>query len=253
MMIGGNQKEQVIEEYDQLFPQLPGVSFYNHGYLPLLIEDTGYGELFSENLYHYAVNSIESKNKTILEVGCGRGGGLKSLSNHLEFENLIGCDINALNIKYCEDTNDSIKFDVADAEKLPYKDNSVDVVLNIESSHCYPNLNIFFQEVDRVLNQNGTFVWCDCFESIEEFNFKLDKIKNNKNFDIQIVDDITNNVIDSLTQYLVKANTLSGEEGSEYSVEVVRMGMEICRNALVAYKHRGGKYYNVVINKKVVS
>ena len=45
----------------------------------------------------------------------------------------------------------------ADAENLPFDDASFDVVINVESSHCYPHIDRFLSEVRRVLAPGGCF------------------------------------------------------------------------------------------------
>ena len=47
------------------------------------------------------------------------------------------------------------RFEVGDAEHLPFEDESFEVVTNMESSHTYPNLRAFFSEVRRVLAKGG--------------------------------------------------------------------------------------------------
>ena len=44
---------------------------------------------------------------------------------------------------------------------MPFKDESFDIVLNVESSHCYPNVEKFLSEVKRVLRPGGRFLYCD--------------------------------------------------------------------------------------------
>lgn len=48
-----------------------------------------------------------------------------------------------------------------DAEKLPLADASFDAVLNVESSHCYGNVETFFREAARVLRPDGRFLFAD--------------------------------------------------------------------------------------------
>ena len=45
--------------------------------------------------------------------------------------------------------------------KLPFEDNSFDVVYNVESSHCYSNMSEFIREAYRVLRPGGHFAWTD--------------------------------------------------------------------------------------------
>lgn len=55
----------------------------------------------------------------------------------------------------------------AAADALPLPDGSFDVVVNVESSHCYPSRPRFFQEVRRVLAPGGTFLFADLFPADE--------------------------------------------------------------------------------------
>ena len=45
----------------------------------------------------------------------------------------------------------NLNFIIGDSANLPFDDNSVDVVVNVESSHCYPSIPDFISEVCRVL------------------------------------------------------------------------------------------------------
>ena len=48
-----------------------------------------------------------------------------------------------------------------DAEALPLDDDTFDVVINVESSHCYRSMANFLREVKRVLRPAGKFLWAD--------------------------------------------------------------------------------------------
>ena len=49
----------------------------------------------------------------------------------------------------------------ADLLLLPFPDASFDVVINVESSHCYGHVDRFFAEVARVLRPGGWFLYTD--------------------------------------------------------------------------------------------
>ena len=55
----------------------------------------------------------------------------------------------------------NLSFCVGDSEKIPFKDESFDILLNVESSHCYGNIPLFLAEVKRVLKPGGFFLWAD--------------------------------------------------------------------------------------------
>jgi SAM-dependent methyltransferase len=52
-------------------------------------------------------------------------------------------------------------FRQGDAEALPLADHSCDVVVNVESSHCYGSMERFVSEVARVLRPGGFFLFTD--------------------------------------------------------------------------------------------
>ena len=66
-------------------------------------------------------------------------------------------------INLCNSTHKypNLSFCVGDSEKIPFESESFDVVLNVESSHCYGNIPLFLTEVKRVLKPGGFFLWAD--------------------------------------------------------------------------------------------
>ena len=54
-----------------------------------------------------------------------------------------------------------LTFVQGDAQKLPFSAQSLDAVINVEASHCYPNFPGFLAEVARVLRPGGHFLYAD--------------------------------------------------------------------------------------------
>jgi len=77
--------------------------------------------------------------KKILDIGCGRN----------KYPNSIGIDINP---KFNPDIILDINYD-----KLPFKDNSIDKVVCIQSIEHFGNPLHIFKEVYRVLKKGGIF------------------------------------------------------------------------------------------------
>ena len=48
-----------------------------------------------------------------------------------------------------------------EGDALPVADGSIDVAINVESSHCYPSMPAFLAEVRRILRPGGFFAFCD--------------------------------------------------------------------------------------------
>ena len=138
----------------------------NYGYycdtLDVAIENSS--EQFQLNLYNFLVSKIDTKDKTILEIGCGRGGGINFLSKEKQFLALYGIDICPESIRFCQNEyqhQTHLNFKKGDAEDIPFMADKFNVVLNVESSHCYSSLRVFFSEVKRVLKPNGHFLYTD--------------------------------------------------------------------------------------------
>lgn len=104
---------------------------------------------------------------TVLEVGSGRGGGLSYIVRYLNPSMAIGVDFSSQQIAFCQRNYNStnIRFVEGDAAELPVEDESVDAVINVESSHCYPNFKGFIGEVARVLKPGGHFFYTDFLSS----------------------------------------------------------------------------------------
>jgi ubiquinone/menaquinone biosynthesis C-methylase UbiE len=74
-----------------------------------------------------------------------------------------GLDLNPAGIAFCRKKHNlpGLDFVQGDAENLPFDDQSFDVVLNVEASHCYPRFPRFLAEVVRVLRRGGYFLYAD--------------------------------------------------------------------------------------------
>ncbi len=114
-------------------------------------------------LYHHAVAGLHTKDRVVLEVGCGRGGGASYIARYMFPKKLVGLDYSKNAIELCNTIHKekNLAFVEGDASNLPFEDRSYDVVVNVESSHCYPSIPQFLSEVERVLRPGGFFVWTD--------------------------------------------------------------------------------------------
>ena len=149
-------------------------------------------------MYARALSQIEVSDRDILEVGCGRGGGSAWIARTQKARSVTGIDISKNAIDLCQKLHrhESLKYLQGDAENLPFSDESFDIVINVESSHTYPSISKFIQEVTRVLRPNGYFSIVD-FREIGE----LDRLKSAlSNSDLELVGltDITANVVKAL-------------------------------------------------------
>jgi ubiquinone/menaquinone biosynthesis C-methylase UbiE len=179
--------------------------FMNYGYevlsdqeqIPHLVPEDERNRLFIQ-LYHHVANSIDLRGAKVLEVGCGRGGGADYVMRYLQPESLIGLDLSENVIKLCRKTYalEGLSFETGNAESLPYPANKFDVVINVESSHCYGSVERFFAEVWRILRFGGHFLLADFRRSkvLHQLNRGLEKT----GFQIIQEIDITPNILQAL-------------------------------------------------------
>jgi len=151
-------------------------------------------------MYHSLASLTQIKDKNVLEIGCGRGGGANFIYNHHLPKQMTGLDIADKAIEFCikNHQGDSLEFVTGNALKLPFPDQSFDVVVNVESSHTYPSMSKFLSEVKRVLKKDGTLLLAD-FRSHHQIPELKDQIIN-AGFCIEIEEDITDNVVVALNK-----------------------------------------------------
>ena len=178
------------------------VTFMNYGYsndnYDIKLDTKDEKDRYAAQLYHFVANGINIKGKDLLEVGCGRGGGLSIVNRYMFPNSATGLDLNKKAIDFCQKqySNEKIKFSQGNAQNLNFLDNTFDVVLNIESSHRYLQINKFLDEVYRVLKPGGFLLFSDFRDKNEIENLKT-QFKN-ANF-ILIKDEIiTENVLEAL-------------------------------------------------------
>jgi ubiquinone/menaquinone biosynthesis C-methylase UbiE len=142
--------------------------FMNYGYMPpgepFPLEAADEPERAFIGLYHQAVAGLPVEGAHVLEVGCGHGGGASYVARYFAPAGLTGVDLSRATVARARRMNAGVAglaFQLGDAEALPFPDGSFDVVVNIESSHCYGRMDRFVAEVARVLRPGGWFTWAD--------------------------------------------------------------------------------------------
>lgn len=144
--------------------------FWNFGYagpdstgrgLPL--DDSEERHRYCLQLYDHVASGVDLRGKDVLEVGCGCGGGSNFLMRRHSPNSIRGIDQAENAIGFCNRHHSvpGLSFSCAQAESLPFENDSFDVVINLESSHCYGFLSDFFAEVHRVLRPEGHFLFAD--------------------------------------------------------------------------------------------
>lgn len=181
-------------------------SFMNYGYEPLAsaterleLQEVDEDDRFCIQLYHEVASAVDLAGMNVLEVGSGRGGGASYVARYLTPAAMTGVDFSAKAVAFCRSRHNvpRLNFVVGDAESLPFEDETMDVVVNVESSHCYGSMPAFLQQVHRVLTADGHFLFTD-FRAAEEIALLEDQLQS-AGFIIAEQDNITANVVEAMT------------------------------------------------------
>jgi len=202
-----HDEKLVYEILPKMVPD-PWFKFYNLGYeylkdvpaLNLSKEDEWWK--YSIQLYHHVAAKVPLEGKDIAEIGCGRGGGASFVMKFFKPNSLIGIDVSKGNVEFCRTTHTQkgLSFHRADAIDLPIlKDQSLDVVLNVESSHSYTSMHKFLSEVNRILKPGGFFSFTDSRHSKEIDFMRKDLLSSG--FKLIEETDISENVAVALSKF----------------------------------------------------
>jgi ubiquinone/menaquinone biosynthesis C-methylase UbiE len=152
--------------------------------------------------------------RRLLDVGCGRGGTIRTALTYCKPSLAIGVDLTTGGIELARR---SLRFPNTwflrgNAEHLPFADAAFDVVTNIESSHHYSNVDSFYRNVWRVLAPGGHFLYTT-FLPVPQFEHDLVTLAE-LGFQLKRELDITPNVLAACDQDRggVFSGFASGEE-----------------------------------------
>lgn len=161
--------------YELLAKRIPAEDwqFMNYGYAPdtdeppVSLPDDPKIQKFPMQMYHYLAAKADLKGKRVLEVGSGRGGGARYVAGAFQPASYTGMDIaqSAVDLANKIHRLPNLKFIQGSAEAIPLPDDSIDVILNVESCHAYGSVDKFLSEVRRVLKPGislvGRFSGCE--------------------------------------------------------------------------------------------
>lgn len=167
------------------------VVFMNYGYhdpeANVILDEEDELNRYSIQLYHRLASATNLKDKHIIEVGCGRGGGLAYVKKTFSPAKALGMDLEDRAVKFANKHHPSegLSFIQGDAHNVPVENSSFDAVLNVESSHRYQDMDKFLSEVSRVLKPDGYFLYTDF-----RFPSEMDELKKSlKSTEFTLVDE----------------------------------------------------------------
>lgn len=122
-------------------------------------DDVYWGDFVAVESQLKMLGDVEGKR--ILEIGCG--GAQNSIALSKWGAEAVGVDLSRKQVMYgkslSRNENTEVSLLICDMEKLPFKNESFDIVTTAISLHYVPDLNATVEETNRVLAENGYFTF----------------------------------------------------------------------------------------------
>jgi len=172
-----------------------------------------------EGVSYELARQANLSNKKVLDIGCGLGGPCRMLSELYNCET-YGIDMSPDYIETAKKLSALVSIDnasnflIGDALNLPFEDGVFDVVwtqhvqMNIEDKHR------FYSEINRVLANNGTFIYYDIFKQYPiEINYPVPWANDNSVSFLQTIKEMETILIElNLYKYQTTDQTDKGLE-----------------------------------------
>lgn len=135
--------------------------------------------------YEKLIRQYSTPGKVLLDVCCG--DGMHSLAGAGRGAEIHVSDISEKSVELIVNKAKLLGYNIhgiaADAEKLPFSENSFDII-TCAGSISYVDLNAFINEVDRILCPGGVFICVDSFNHnpIYRFNRFIHYLRGNRTY-----------------------------------------------------------------------
>jgi ubiquinone/menaquinone biosynthesis C-methylase UbiE len=187
----------------------------NYGYAmlpgdtPSLAVDPGLPEHLALQLYMCLAVAVQSdgclklNGCEVLEIGSGRGGGAGYLARHFRPRRYVALDVSVEATALARrqhSAESAVEFVCGDAENLPFAKANFDVVINVESAHCYGSIDRFLAEVHRVLRWGGRLAFADFVSERHGAHARLLATLRQAPLRLVHIEEITANVVEALAQ-----------------------------------------------------
>lgn len=239
------------------FDKEKNATFMNYGYANLNGEEklnlleSDEKDRYCIQLYDHVVNKVDLKNKKVLEIGSGRGGGASYITRYYKPESYTALDISKQVIDFCNNYHnvERLSFVKGFAEKPPFDDKHFDAVVNVESARCYKNLETFFKEVKRVLKDDGHFLFADMIKhhEVEKINSLLEKC----GFEFISKQNIAQNVVKALDfDHLRRENLIKSQVPGFLSKAFLQFAGTKGTERYESFANGKMEYWSYVLRKK---
>ena len=240
----------IYESVAESIPQ-PELLFLNYGFWQPGLDDSWIAPPDARYRHHlhlvrHVLAGAELRGKIVLEIGCGRGGNCYYLSRYSEAARVVGIDVCAPNLALARQNRDlpRVEFLAGDAQHLPFTNASFDVVLNLESSHCYREFGRFAAEVARVLKPSGLFCFADLWNvDVLDFDWQArEHALKNSSVEVIAEENISEQVFQAMGHpgsISEQLDALAGAE-SQSLIERINRGVRALRAGLATgdYSYR---------------
>ena len=240
----------IYESVAESIPQ-PELLFLNYGFWRPGLDDSWIAAPDARyrhhlNLVRHVLAGTDLLGQAVLEIGCGRGGNCYYLSRYSEAARIVGVDVCAPNLLLARQNSNlqRVEFLAGDAQQLPFADSSFDVVLSLESAHCYSRFDQFVGEAARVLKKSGLFCFADLWNvDVLELDWPArERALQNSSLEIVAQEDISEQVFQAMGlsgSISEQLNDLSSAENRPL-ISRINTGVKALRAGLAAgeYSYR---------------
>jgi ubiquinone/menaquinone biosynthesis C-methylase UbiE len=203
-MGASNRLHRYVYDCAYGLPQWQEISTFNYGYAPCdaAVAEVWPNEPHQIQLYAEVAKAVQAAARAaaparLLEVCCGRGGGLAHLHTRLSPQATIGLDRSLTAIRHRRNGNAAIAHLQGHALQLPIAEASIDVAVNVEALVDLPKLP-FLAEISRVLAPNGIFAVTDTMpHDPEACHLGLIDLGRKSGLEVVSFRDITTNVCEA--------------------------------------------------------
>jgi ubiquinone/menaquinone biosynthesis C-methylase UbiE len=127
------------------------------------------------------------KTGCILDAGCGSGEIVVELANAFPEADVVGLDLSEPLLEMARESADELKnvsFKNGDVQKMPFEDDSFDVVVSMNMLHVVDDPVAMLNEIERVLTSEGVLglgdikrSWAGYFMPLLKTGYTADEVK----------------------------------------------------------------------------
>jgi ubiquinone/menaquinone biosynthesis C-methylase UbiE len=171
--------------------------------------------LIHAGFYRKIINEIIIKNISnheeinVLDIGCGGGTSIKSFSNNSSVKKVYGIDYSEDMVNLSKKLNQkkintgSVEIEVADVSKLPFANDSFDIITAFDTINFWPDQKKAILEIFRTIKLGGSFFIINAFPKEGTKWFDFVKYKNEKEYENFLSSNGFSNV-----SYIFQKNTI---------------------------------------------